>query len=296
MTDIVIKTIDEFKRDELSVQNKNVDDIVAKYVHIFSTYDCFSNKNVNTFFAPREKEVRQKHFHQSPSLPPNKQYRERRRKEKTIHEIVRGIINIINKTNYAKMFNTIRILSTQENISTIVSEILVNTCHNAFYIELFTKLVIDLAMVSGYRDAILAEITDFIHKFVEKKEYVFHTKADGNDYDIFCDQQKHKAYVLCKNNLIMNLHVEGIHNINVKDYVAHFINVIISNEYQDEYHKKLLLQIILDCISHDATIKSTSYTDILAFLQENNWASTKKLEFMVKELERKVYNNGEYVA
>lgn len=288
MTDIVIKTVDEFKRDEVLVENyKQHDEIEKKYANLFTTFDCFLNKGPITLFVPRDKDSRPKHFQQSQHHRHHTKetVRERKRKDKTIDETIMGIVNIINASNYSKMFNTIRLMSNDNNISIITKVIIVNTCNNPFYINLFTKLIIELAMISTYKEIILCELTNFIHCFIEKEEYIFKPKANNSGYDIFCDQQKHKSYVLCKNNFILKLHVDGIHKTNVTDYLNHFINELAGDKIDDEYHKTLLLQLLMDCMKQKLVIKKTSFKSIIPKLNTKEWICSRKLEFMLKEFE-----------
>jgi hypothetical protein len=284
MTDVVIKSIEEFKRDEISSDKIHIyNDILNKYSQLFLTYDCFSNKNIPSTFQPaKTNSGGGRGF-------PRRIEKERKRRERTINESILGIINIINLSNYAKMLNTIRCLSNQSNISTIINEILIRTCYNSFYLDLFTKLISDLASISGYKDNIIDEISLFIEKFIKCEEYLFHPKeADSSDYDIFCDEQKHKSYVLCKNNLILNLHKNGIFSINIQDYINHFMSIIEKGREYDEYHKTLLLQLLIDCLKYDIPYNKGEFNNVLVHLNDHNWICNKKLEFLAKELSSKV--------
>jgi hypothetical protein len=275
MTDIIIKSIIEFRNDEASKFKCNIaDDIIFKYNQLFLKYDCFSNK------VMYNKDSKSKHY----GTKHKENVRSRRiQKDKTINELIMRIINIINDSNYTKMFNSIRILSNHDNISIIVNEILVRTCNNAFYLKLFTRLIKDLTTISSYDNIIIGEIRNFIDNFIKLREYVYKKAViNSSNYDIFCDEQKHKNYILTKNNIIINLYNENLHFIDINEYILYFYEELSGKEL-DENHQSLLIQILIDCIKNLKNLDKDLINKLKCYF-ENYTTTNKKTEFMSNEL------------
>ena len=282
MTDIIIKTILEFKES----YNKNTvssDIYDKKYEELFSKYECFTSKNISTLYIKdKQRTNNYNNYNNYNSKPREKQVK------KSLEKIVLGILNIINLNNYNKMINKIRMLSTIENISKIINDILLKCCEQPFYLKIFVRLLNDLIATSGYKDIIIVEIYNFITIFMLEDEYKFNNKNNIKDYDLFCLQQKHKLYIFGKINLIIELVKDKIIVLQLSELVLYIFENLKNKD--DEYHYDILLQILIIIYKNNLKCSKDIHNELLLYL-ESDINVSKKLEFMTKELIELLYSS-----
>jgi hypothetical protein len=281
MTDIVIKTILEFKE----IYNKNTvsyEIYDKKYEELFSKYECFTSKNINALYI---KDIKQRGngYHNYNTKPRDKQIK------KPLEKIILGILNIINLDNYNKMINKLRILSTKDTISIIINDVLLKCCSQPFYLKIFVRLMSDLIATSGYKEIIVVEIYKFITLFMLEDEYILKNKDNIKDYDLFCLQQKHKLYILGKINLIIALVKDNIIFLQISEIIF-YIFENLKNIENDEYHYDILLQILIIMYKNKLKCSEEIHNELLLYL-ECDINVSKKIEFMTKELIELVYSS-----
>lgn len=121
---------------------------------------------------------------------------------------LKGLLNIINNNNYRKVTTKIKALLTNENAKTVYEIILVNTCNQVFYVNVFITLIMELIHhAPSTQDVCVTVVNEFIENFIYKREYVMVTNPSyvdaSKEYDAFCAQQKHKSMITSKNLVIV---------------------------------------------------------------------------------------------
>jgi hypothetical protein len=120
---------------------------------------------------------------------------------------LKGFLNIINNNNYKKITTKIKALLTNENAKTVYETILVNTCNQVFYVNVFITLIMDLINhAPSTQDVCVTVVNEFIENFIYMKEYVMVVDQNADpskEYDAFCAQQKHKSMITSKNLVIV---------------------------------------------------------------------------------------------
>jgi len=281
--DIIIKTFDDFISSE---SNPNIlsNELLEKYNKLFG-YDCFSNKIIykdKPYRCLNDKNDKK-----------NFRHRERDNRRKPIEKIILGILNIINNDNYDKILNKLRLVATEENITSIINEILNKCCSQFFFMKVFLKLIIDLVNVTGYHEIMMVNINNFIDSFVINNEYLYikeledKNKNKKTDYDNFCNNQKHKSYTLSKNLLIFELLKTGIcTGIDIDRYILYFFDNLKNTTTEDHYHTDLLLNILLDILKqNNIEIQQDIYIELYDYFKEyKNIVGSKKIEFLIIEI------------
>lgn len=278
--DIIIITLDDFISNELS-PNKINSELLEKYNKLLG-YDCFSNKII---YNNKDKAYR--------CLNDKKNFRirERDNRKKPIEKVILGILNIINNDNYDKILNKLRLVATEENITNIINEILNKCCSQVFFMKVFLKLIIDLVNVTGYHEIMISNINNFIDSFVINNEYLYiknnEVEDKKTDYDNFCNDLKHKSYILSKNLLIFELLKTGRCTEMDKDiYILYFFNNLKNINEKDHYHNDLLLNILLDILKQkNVIIAQDIYIELYNYFETyKKIISSKKIEFLVVEI------------
>lgn len=265
-----IKTIlpaEFYKHQVISGENKK------RYDDLISAYSCFTSTST---------------FHVVKKYNKNVIYNIKR-VHKDIKRSLMGLLNIINTENYKNIFEKIRFLINQENLNTIIAEILHKSCLQVFYLHVFTRLIKDIINISGNneRKIVYDTICLYVSDFLQKKEYVFtrDSSTDIEPYALFCMTQKHKMLIQNKNILIIEMFKNSlIIDITFDQYIR-FLCGELDMSYENELHMDILVQILLDVGRENAL---TGYVilfdkDKLLSIQCN-----KKLTFMRENLLRMI--------
>jgi hypothetical protein len=269
MTDLIIITPSIFNIIKSELTKNAI--IEKKYRDLYAKYKCFSNVSVvtttpilNTRFN------RHKTVYNSISKPTN------------LKKQILGILNVINDSNYLKMFNKIRMIITTENTYYITSELLQKCCLQIFYVHIYLKLFMDIYqfLKLDEKKIMLENVNKYVNDFIIKKEYLLIDKEilpPDTAYDYFCYVQKHKAMINGKNIIILELLKTNILSLKLEDYILYItdeLNITIC-----ESHIELLLQMLLN-------IKKSHSTNItinakIIFDKTNN----QKIKFMINDLQ-----------
>lgn len=249
MTDIIVISPTTFDGVRKSI---TVDPVTkAKYDQIFEKYECFFKTNI----GPKNVEVKHnKYTHQSrkdntyhavdPVVKP------RPKRQKTLNQEILGLLNVLNKSNYNKVLSKFRLLSSKDNISFLIEEILNKCCLQISYVSYYTQLLLDLIEISGYSSQIIKAVEIFYKNLLESDYLIFHNESIKEDYDSFCLEQKHKQLVKAKNSLILILHKKNILTLDINDYI-NFVLLHLQNSLKDTFHLDLILSVIVDIVSSE---------------------------------------------
>lgn len=249
MTDIIVispTTFDAVRKSIIIDTN-----IKTKYDQIFEKYECFFKTNI----GPKNVDVKHsKYNHQTRSkdacyhsVDPVA-IKPKPKRQRTLNQEILGLLNVLNKSNYNKVLSKFRLLSSKDNISFLIEEILNKCCLQIAYVGYYTQLLLDLIEVSGYSSQIIKSVEIFYKNLLESDYLIFHNEHTKDDYDTFCSEQKHKHLVKAKNSLILILHKNNILTMNVNDYI-NFVLMHLQKSLKDTFHLDLILSVIVDIVS-----------------------------------------------
>lgn len=266
MTDIIIISPNIFNIIKSDLIKNDV--IEKKYRDLYAKYKCFSNISVVTIPIQNTRYNRHKTVYNI-SKPTN------------LKKQILGILNVINESNYLKMFNKIRMIITTENTYYITSELLQKCCLQIFYVHIYLKLFMDIYefLKLDEKKIMLDNVNKYVNDFIINKEYLLIDKETSQDtaYDYFCYIQKHKSIINGKNIIILELLKTNLLSLKLEDYIVYItgeLDITIC-----ESHIELLLQMLLN-------IKKSHSTNItinakIIFDKTNN----QKIKFMINDLQ-----------
>lgn len=247
MTDIIVisPTAFDVVKKSISIDTS----IKTKYDQIFEKYECFFKtnigpKNVDVKHNKYNHQARKDSYHTVEAAAS----KPRPKKQRTLNQEILGLLNILNKSNYPKVLSKFRLLSTKENISFLIEEILNKCCLQIVYVNFYTQLLVDLIDMSGYSSQIIKAVEVFYKSLLESDYVMFCCESSKEDYDAFCLEQKHKQLVKARNNLILTLHKKNILMIDINEYIS-FVLVHLQKSLTDSFHLDLILSVIVDIVS-----------------------------------------------
>jgi hypothetical protein len=128
---------------------------------------------------------------------------------KDVKRVMKGLMNIINKNNYRKVFNKVKLLLCEDNVGVVVTIILETACLQVFFLSIFYQLLEDvLALLDTQHTLQVANgiINEYIDTFIDKAEYMFcASNTSHHPYMLFCMQQKHKSVSSSRNLVVLEL-------------------------------------------------------------------------------------------
>jgi len=253
--------------------------IYEKYEGLFKKYACFlepytpvyhtslaavpphiTPKTSGSFYG-RKKQPKGTHHHQP----------QRRPICKDPARVITGYLNVINVENYSRVFMKIRLLLDHQNINSIVRDILQKCWTATIFINVYIKLLADISAIYNIYDTILECVVDNINRFEFKNNV-------PDSYDLFCEKQKHKMFVLGLNITLIKLSIAGLISQDVlKNYVRIFENRILTEN--DEYTMDIILHILLEiCKSYRGIIECPK--DLASRIKSD----IPRIRFLIQEL------------
>jgi hypothetical protein len=271
MTDIIIilPSIFNIIKSDIEINEK----IKKKYVDIYAKYACFSQ----ILLPPPSTALPHKH-------PIRKIYNTRPIRIINLKKQILGILNIINESNYLKLFNRLKLIITSDNITYIITELLQKCALQIFYVDIFIKLFINIYefIQKDDKQIVINIINKYVYDFIEKKEYILVEDViikNNTKYDDFCASQKHKALINAKNLIIIYLFKYKLIELSEHDYFTFIVNEL--NKCENESEIELLLNVVLTIQKYRPAIRlNINFKDIL------NKTSNKKIKFMINDINK----------
>lgn len=260
--DIIIIPVSVF----LAYKDKVPVKILTKYEELYKKYACFSTTitYMPSKFAHTETKAISRITH----------------KGKDVKTVMRGILNVLNRSNYQKMCTKIRLLKNEQNLNYIIKEIIRMSISQLFYLEFFIKLLNDILDFSTDTEKRLINqvINDFIATVLTEKKWLFETSI--SEYEAFCGYIKHKNTIIAQHMLILEL--AKIPNIHFD--LGKYISMLVMDleeclKYEDEGRSILILQMLIHIAK--STKKISLQIDTNELLTQ---VTSKKIQFSIEEL------------
>jgi hypothetical protein len=259
-----MSTLRQVFKDRRDIFERNLN-ISAKYTQLFQRYDCFTNINQNFVKHHGKANDKRKNYHE----------RERPR-------TFQSLWNTLNDTNYHKISKTIKFMISNDNISTVVNDIISNAIIHSIYRKYFILLLKDISHI-GYSDTVTKEIIHFFNDFIDNQKYIFQKKLVDDEYSYFCDEQKHKTKVL--NTIMFLVDVKEcfkLDDMNFDSYIKHTIEHVTSPTC-DAFHLNMYLT-ILHILSDKFVIIPDKLQDVNIHCMKNKFLKEKLMNKLMSKL------------
>ena len=251
--------------DFLLIKNIETDlNIKNKYKNLFDKFDCFSNVIV---LRNTKKHITHNHHNSTPN--PN-------RKPRDITRIITGLLNILNNTNYNKIFVKLKLLIQNDNIVYIMNEILTKAVLQIFFIDIYSKLIYDIISFFYNKEIIFEVLSNFIVSYLSENN--FDIPEETIEYNDFCMNQKKKLTIISTNKLILYIIKYYPHIMDIKTYSRYIDNFITTSRLH------VLVPIINDIVVY---MNFKDFNNLHLLTKGNN--ISKKSEFMITDLLNKIF-------
>lgn len=209
--------------------------------------------------------------------------------ETVLRRQLKGLLNVINKNNFNKIFNKIKPLVVDENTSIITEVILDTACFQVFYIKIFLNLLDEVIKLSSDEARYTVDecISKFINDFINDELYMYQSSGSHNKYHEFCLLQKHKCLVTSRNQVMLELIKSGhCKDWTIQSYCDNLL-MTVSNLQYDEYTSNvesnidIIICLVKDIKTNDPAIRiSQANIDTLKTLLNNS----QRLKFIVDDI------------
>lgn len=260
-----------FTQQKAAAISTPLDVLKSKYTLLYNSYMCFSPTHV-AYVKPKKVFTDFRKLNQNRKDP----------KKAIIH-----ILNVINKSNYDKLFNKLKILIDDTNIILIITEILARACLQIFYVDTYIKIITDLLVIlkPTQQKVLRSALADFANSFTSNQEYHIRIENEPNSYNAFCKIQKLKSFILAKNIFILELHINNLitSSFELEAYVVFFKDKLnaIEHTYDNELYIDIILQILLYISKKFPDIHMDIDIDKIMRISTN-----QKIKFMLHDLVR----------
>lgn len=263
-----MSTLRQVFKDRRDIFERNLN-ISTKYTQLFQNYDCFTSINQNFVKYHGKANDKRKNYHE---------------RERPHHRTFQSLWNTLNDTNYHKISKTIKFMISNDNISTVINDIISNAIIHSIYRKYFILLLKDISQM-GYSDTVTKEIIHFFNDFIDNQKYIFQKKLNDDEYSYFCDQQKHKTKVL--NTIMFFIDVkESIKLIqdemNFDYYIQHIIEHVTSPTC-DAFHLNMYLT-ILHILSDKFDIIPDKLQDVNTHCMKNKFLKEKLMHKLMSKV------------
>lgn len=247
--------------------------IGKKYTQLIAKYECF-NKVIyyhkgNAIKGPEKKRPL---FKQEDKKPHKKSFT--------------SLWNTLNETNYTKISHRLKFMINDDNIATVIKELVQMSIVHSIYRKYFMLLLKDVIKLATSQ----SNVIDIIMKNVESFDTSYYLITDidtvSPQYDDFCRLQKHKTKVLQTQAFLLDIIASDIqipytiekywatvwsafeHVLDTEYYLDIYLNLVL--HLLEALRSKTMLNIcFLDCLKETLASVSDSGSMKLKFMIEN---------------------------
>jgi hypothetical protein len=266
-TDFTLITKDTFiLRENTFVLNSP---LKTKYDNIIKDHECFHAKPAPTHYVHKARFVKK---------PQHNSHHEGRTMKDPVKSM-QCLFNILNDSNYSKIFHKMKFLVSNDNLISVINKILKCGVTHKTYRKHFLRLILDLFHIWD-REAISTTIKEFFNDFIMNNKRLCMEKTDTTtDYDVFCLEQKHKQKMLNTNMLLLDAYdmFAGKINVDVEGCVAR-----VMQELQEVIMEDRLIDIFLQMLVQYAehkTINMTEHKDTIVALPKHHLSVKNRFLF-----------------
>lgn len=290
MTDIILYPKSAFLDIKDSV--KASDSIRNKYEELFNSNECFQNTiYVSTTKFPSKKEQHMFKSIQGKSLNNSQDVKRKifikaipikkafQSNEKHHIKKCKCILNVINEVNYTKQLSKLKFIIDKDTIDDIVRILIDTSILQIFYIGLFIRLMKDL----GYIQKIREHVTQYAQSFFDTKLVYQSSLHTTNEYDEFCNMQKHKTLCISTCKMIFICVQNELCDVSYDTFVK-YITIFIETYKENQFILDILLNIICECKKiNKKFIDSIPYTLFVDLTP----TYSSKIQFLLKDIYEK---------
>ena len=248
--------------------------LMLKYEKILKTYDCFSSKQPIQFPSKQ-------HFKTKKSSITTNNYMHPKNPRKTLQTLW----NTLNSSNYTKIFHKLKFQIRNENLSSVIVDILKSAVLHNSYRKQFIMMISDLMCIWD-KEVISDTVVKWINDYISNKCYIFKHDEEKpyTTYDIFCLKQKHKTNTLAFNNLMIDiLDMIPSLNIDVNLYLNDILHNGLMTYIQDDYYVDLFLQAFVQFLDRHVDLMQKFKGDIKKIFDSQQGVSLRN-KFTLEKL------------
>jgi hypothetical protein len=272
MTDIICISPEVFTQAKSIIQvEKKIEEL---YAHLVSSHTCFSmipvHYDVPHTRSPRHhKQHHSKHVTDSrkPTITTNDPLRK-----------VKGLLNVVNTTNFDKINRKIQFIINEKNVHDICTMVIHTACIQVFFVHIFMRLLNHSVQTSP---KILETCATFVDDFFSNDELFNIPESETQD---FADYQKKKKLAINTAVVVM----EMIKNQHTKQYkVQHFVSYLLNRleTPKSNIEFDLLLSVLVEIKKRSTNVKldKSKLLSIKSNSTETNITDTR-IQFMLETL------------
>ena len=297
MTDIIVINRNVFYEKKNGTCSM-MEHIQKKYEEMLKSFTCFTTNSFTTPLNARahHTEGYKGGRHGQLSCRNGKDDSYFHTKKKDLNKIMMGILNVLNHDNYNKMLNRIRLLKTDTNITAIINDILQKCSLQAFYLNIYIKLLHDILShcTECERNNAIETINTYVKTYIDSREWMQLAVGDScTEYDAFCDSQKQKSIVIAKNMILCELFKRFDLHMKQDEYIESLENSLDSLCQssicrEDSMHEEkavVIVQMVTYLVRSNHSKKQTTFQTLIH--KSEAWQETvisKKLKFLLEDL------------
>lgn len=287
---------------KIDKENKSIlENIIKTYRNLYLTYPCFTTQQTHAPLrnAPVYNPRRQRRGLRAPGTSgfrsgcDHKNNMKNNYRKFNSNNCILGYLNIINQSNYDRIWMKIYRSIDETYAEKITSEILQQCTKQIAYKDIFLRLLQDIYNKTDnekIRKIISSTVDDFLESYLQSKDFVIKLERETN-YDHFCNQQKHKVIVLSKNSINLRLIEISMVSTTMDDYTRVFqdhLNDMLCDDDIDYY-----LDIMIDILGDILRSSLSGSRQLICVNSEKliqRTESNQKLKFMVEDLMIQLYH------
>lgn len=281
MTELISYTRDDFMRV------KEVCDACpetkSKYESLFVCLECFNNNFVVKHHVKRGEQVRphraqgvqphslmhRKHFVRQPRRIVNGGDSSHIRKAKSV-------LNIINASNFDKLYNKLKFVVSNENVNEVVPLVLEVGVQQRFYIGIFINIL--MGMAKEYKAEVEAHAARFVSGFIDDVLTLELSEEEAmSEYDRFCAEQKLKQHKVSSGVMALHIIKSGLFKMKLQEFVDSLVMAC------KEKRTETVFDVVISILAENKGLNG-SRAIVLERRELDCFAGTTKLRFMLDDI------------
>jgi len=269
---------------ETFLQGKNtyvVDEtIVKRYEQLIGKYECF-NKVI--------------YYHKGNAIkgPEKKKPVFKNDERKTPKKSFTSLWNTLNESNYAKISHRLKFMINDENITTVVKELVHMSIIHSIYRKYFMYLLKDVINLAPPKTDVIDILMKHIATFDNAYYVITHVDTVSPQYDDFCKLQKHKTKIMQTQAFMLDIIMSDIKiPYTLEQYWDNIWNCI-GCVLDIEYYLDIYLNIVQSLLETLKT-KCVSHRGVLNCIKESlsmvNDSGSMKLRFMIENVHKQLHH------
>ena len=260
-----------YQYKSFDVQNSKYEHFVKTMSSLKKQHDCFQvikPKFIDKTIHPKVKIQRPVHINKT---------------EQPFHLFVRSCLNKLTTTTFEKIYNSIHLKITNENLEETIKQILIMSNESNLFTELYVGLIINLYASVSKPVLFQNVINNFFQDIFENDYYVISNETVKETYDEFCDRIKMKKNILHKIKTYLYL----LQDTNINKYIERNTNElfdvifeVFEKCYRDDDEHIYTLEQVIDCLNQCLIYDKNIRIPIISKSKINDYMKLNQLIYL----------------